>query len=110
MRMILGYEPCDKCKEKMALGITLIECSEEPLNKNQQPITPKNSAFTLYPTGNWFVVRDEFITRTFNDPYAASAISHRKAFIDTSIGEALRKERSAATDDSNIGKNETSEL
>ena len=57
MYTTLNYTPCDKCKEKMSEGITVIECS---YISGDRPAFSKDSAGKpVYPTGRWCVLRKE---------------------------------------------------
>lgn len=63
MRMILDYQPCDDCKEKMKNGIALIGVNPKPLQNGQPPIQKD-----LYPTGTWCVLKEEAVERIFQIP------------------------------------------
>lgn len=56
--VLLNYEPCDKCKELMAQGTTLIEVVTED-NGNMQ------IQEGIYPTGRWSVMRSEAAKELF---------------------------------------------
>lgn len=60
MKMIIDYEPCDKCKELFSKGIHVIGVSEEPIVEKMFPIVDdgKNK---LYPTGSMFVAPEDWI-------------------------------------------------
>ena len=45
--VVIDYEPCDTCKERMSKGITVIECDDE----------------TEEPTGSWVVVSEAFVEK-----------------------------------------------
>lgn len=76
--MILDYEPCDECKKKMATGITLIEVTTTPNTENQPEI-----AQNAYPTGNWWVVKENYIRNNFQPPELVEQVmAYRKAFIE----------------------------
>lgn len=63
MYMILDYEPCDKCKENMKQGITLVGVTDKQPSDNRLPIQEG-----LYPTGAWCVMKEEAVERIFNLP------------------------------------------
>ena len=72
-----GYEPCDKCKNNMDLGLSVIKCVEKP-NKKGQPEIQKG----IYPTGRWWVInRDSEFAKSMSK-------GMDKIFIDN---EAVRK-------------------
>lgn len=75
--MILDYEPCEECKKKMDTGITLIEITDTPNSENQSPI-----ATDAYPTGNWWVVTEDFIRNNIQPhELAEQIIQHRKTLV-----------------------------
>jgi len=59
MQAVLNLEPCPKCKQKMDLGITIIEGTSTPIYKN----IPKYQG--AYPTGRWAVVKKESISEEY---------------------------------------------
>lgn len=63
-RMILNYTPCDKCKEHMSQGITLIETN---YTDGERPAISKDSTgVDVYPTGRWCVIKQEAAERIFS--------------------------------------------
>ena len=60
MKMILDYEPCDKCKEIFAQGVLLVEVTRFP-NAQGQPEIQKDA----YPTGRHCVVKPEALNGNF---------------------------------------------
>lgn len=73
---LLDYEPCKECLKKMATGITLVEVSNTP-SDNQPPI-----AENAYPTGNWWVVTEDFIRNNIQPvELAEQVILHRKCLV-----------------------------
>ena len=78
LKMVLSYTPCDKCKTNMELGITLIEVQEDP----PKPGVPEIQK-GLYPTGSWWVVKPDMITRIFSpESLVAEVLELKKGFID----------------------------
>ena len=63
---IVDYEPCDKCKENMTLGVTLIEATEENLY-GLPSVKASNCDLELYLTGRWCVLKEERAKEIFND-------------------------------------------
>lgn len=79
---ILSYEPCQKCKDGMAQGITCIEASEVPNTPNQPSMDPKRD---VYPTGSFSVIKEEAAERIFGQsPFWADMQRLRKAYLDKS--------------------------
>lgn len=68
MRMVTDYEPCKKCKEIFAQGITLIEAFQ----------TLKGPE----PTGNHWVITEEAAKRIFNGGVYEDVLHHKRAWID----------------------------
>ena len=56
MHMIIDYEPCDECKEKMSYGVTLIGVTDIQPEDNRPPVKATNLEKDLYPTGSWRVI------------------------------------------------------
>ena len=52
MHAVLDYEPCDKCREKMSLGFTMIEATHTP-----NPTTKVQMQPGVYPTGRYAVIK-----------------------------------------------------
>lgn len=63
---VIDYEPCDDCREKMGMGVTLIEATPTPKMGNTRAIQPG-----AYPTGNWTVIKKEAAERARIDGPAA---------------------------------------
>ena len=68
---VINYEPCDNCKALMEQGITLIEATEQPIEKGMPPIS--NNAVvngvnkvSVYPTGRWVVLKEEAFKKIFD--------------------------------------------
>ena len=89
MRMILDYEPCDKCKEGMAQGTTIIEVvptKESPNNKME--ISPG-----IVPTGSWNVIKDEAFERIFKEMVSDEMLNRvktsKKLLLDHAVFQHL---------------------
>lgn len=61
MRMVLDYNPCDKCVENMALGVTCVEVVDIPPHDNMPEFVGGH-----YPTGRWSVIKPDAAKRIFN--------------------------------------------
>lgn len=57
-QVLLNYEPCDKCKEAMDKGTTIVEVVTED-NGNRQIVDG------AYPTSRWCVMRSEAAKEIF---------------------------------------------
>ena len=79
--LVIDYQPCEKCREMMELGVTLVEVTIDPPNVGQPPLAHIEGE-DIYPTGRWCVVKPEFIDKAINDPDLAENIKReRKAFL-----------------------------
>ena len=87
--MILNYEPCDKCKEKMKLGITLVGVEETAID-NRPPIQTMSDGTKFYPTGHWVVVSEDFISRKFDSDTAETILRERRALVPGFLIERLQ--------------------
>lgn len=67
-RVIVDYEPCDKCKELFSKGIHVVGVSEEPVIKGMFPISEQPDGKKLYPTGTMFVSSEDWIHRLLSEP------------------------------------------
>lgn len=59
-KVVLDYEPCDKCREQWNRGVALIEVTFSPNVENQPPIQSN-----AYPTGSVAVVKPEALVGDF---------------------------------------------
>ena len=88
-RMLMDYEPCDKCKENMAKGITMIGVVATEMEDKRPPIVHSGDT-PLYPTGAWVVVTEDFIRRTLDsEELAENIIKARKTVADDAIVREL---------------------
>ena len=65
MRMVVDYEPCDKCREQFNVGVPLIECTYT--NNNRLAISHDTDGHEVYPTGRWCVITEEGAKSIFSD-------------------------------------------
>lgn len=77
---IVDYDPCDTCREKMSLGVTLIEVSQEQ-PKDKRPALKAQGGIEVYPVGGWAVVRPEAFSQMTNQQWSAGM----KAFVDSEV-------------------------
>lgn len=56
---VVDMEPCPKCKERMDLGITILEGTPTPMREG----IPKFHG--AYPTGRWAVVKKESVAEEY---------------------------------------------
>jgi len=68
--VMTNYDPCNKCAEKMALGVTLMEAKEIQRG--------------MYPTGRWWVIKREAAVKLFNRDDIED-----KAFIEVGLAETI---------------------
>ena len=70
---ILDYVPCEECEKNMHLGVTVMEASNVPIAEGFPEMQEG-----VYPTGNWYVIRQEAAERVFGDKLNGS----NKVFVD----------------------------
>ena len=85
----LDYEPCDKCKENMALGFTIMEATFEPNDVTSVPLQENT-----YPTSRWIVVKDDAAKQILS----VDTTKYHKAFVDTELFGWLTKQDSTVQD------------
>lgn len=76
MRMVLDYEPCDKCKERMSLGFTIMEATTAP-----NDVTDIQIQKGVYPTGRYAVITKDAASRIFKDV----APTDESAFVESGL-------------------------
>ena len=88
-RVIMDYEPCDKCKELFSKGIHVIGVSEEPVIKGMFPISEQANGKKLYPTGTMFVSSEQWIHKLLSEPEEQEllklVLEHRKMLMPEEI-------------------------
>ncbi len=79
-RTMLSYDPCPKCKEYMAMGITFICVAATPNFTDQPSMSPAQPA---YPTGQWSVLNEDAVKRILSDApkLLEAVIKARKTFM-----------------------------
>jgi hypothetical protein len=99
-KTVASYEPCAKCKEQMAQGITLVEV--EPRRGQQRPeIVPGG-----IPTGRWLVIKEEaFTALPILDEMKASVLKSRRAVMERAVFETfLPEDKKAAQPEKSDGE------
>lgn len=86
--MVIDFEPCDKCKENMSQGFTLMESTSHPNECCSVPVRQG-----VYLTGRYAVVKPEAIHRIFGDE---SAKNGGKAYVESSVYRSLFAEGETA--------------
>lgn len=77
---VMDYEPCDKCQEKMSLGVTLIEVFDvQPADG--RPALKAQEGIEVYPLGGWAVVKAEAFSQMTNQQWSAG----QKVFVDSEV-------------------------
>ena len=79
---VMDYEPCDKCKEQMSLGVTLIEVSDRQPSDGRPPLKAENNV-EVYPLGRFAVVKAEAFSQMTNREWKAG----QKCFVDSEVIE-----------------------
>lgn len=109
-RVIMDYEPCEKCKELFSMGIHIIGVSTEPITETMFPIV-NDENITLYPTGSMFVSSEEwvtnFLTANNQQPMLDSVLSNKVLMLpDTIVTEIIEDSKA---DEMNIETLDTEE-
>lgn len=58
-RVVIDYDPCDKCKADFAQGFTLIETRSVSSTEDPLPIGKDDQGVEVYPTGRLVVITME---------------------------------------------------
>ena len=85
---VLDYEPCEKCRELMSSGFTVMEATDKPNSR-----TNVEMCEGAYPTGRVSVVKNEAAERIFGKDIS----QRRKIFMSVAdfsemFGELIEKE------------------
>lgn len=85
MNIIIDYEPCDECREKMKQGITFIEASSSPKIEKQQSIVEG-----IYPSSHFVVLKEEICKDMIKDEEMLKQILEKRiAFVDEDVWNQL---------------------
>ena len=81
-RAVYNYEPCEKCKENMAVGITLVGVVTEQPEDNRPEISKG-----LYPTGRWYVITEDCTRQLLqaDSNLLENVLKNRKCLIDDHV-------------------------
>ena len=96
-KLIMDYEPCDKCRELFSKGIHVIGVTDKPVIENMFPIIDDGKE-TLYPTGSMFVATEDWITRFLTANKQESMIEdvlNKKVFLlpDAFVNEIIKESK-----------------
>ena len=64
VRAVLDYDPCEKCLANWSTGVAMLWVSEDPPENGMPPLAVRDGK-NLYPTGQYFVVRQDAAKRIF---------------------------------------------
>lgn len=73
---VRSMEPCNECKGYMKQGVILMSISDDTTEEQMKGPMPNP-----YRTGGWVVIRDEAISKIFDEKFAAFALKYRFCFI-----------------------------
>lgn len=90
--LVADFEPCDKCKEEMAKGITLMAVDTTPLFKNQPPAGQDENGNNFYLQPHYMVATEGFIRRNWPKEMADHVTAVRKCFMPLSEIQYLTEE------------------
>ena len=77
------YEPCEKCKEKWAQGVALIEVTDHENFEKQPPLYDG-----VYLTDKVAVIKEEACDRIFTQDMKEDLMKHKRGFV---FREVFRK-------------------
>lgn len=99
-KIVLDYEPCDKCKEQMGRGISLFECTHTPTIEGQ----PEWGQGGGYPTGRMVCVTEDAAQRWFADSPDFPRIMERRAVkLTREVFEAMNLYKDIEEEENNGG-------
>lgn len=79
-----SYSPCPACKDKMSLGVVMIEAVDTPL-ANTAPI-----ATGKWPTGRWCVMSPQSLHTVFTAEVAAKAVLDGKCLMAPEVADLMQ--------------------
>ena len=83
--MVLGYEPCGKCRLNWAKGLVIIEATETPNSVTDVPMREG-----AYPTGRYAVIKREAAARAFPNYADQKAVFIRQEQFSGLLGDKNR--------------------
>jgi hypothetical protein len=88
-RMCASLEPCKQCEENMALGITLMEATDEEISR-VEGFSSSHAVRKPVPTGRWWVLKEDAIRRLVQPPELVEHILKAgKSYIDPETAKSL---------------------
>lgn len=81
----VSMDPCRECAEFMKQGVILIAIDEDKSGPDWNNWGMPNP----YRTGGWWVVRDDFVHRVFDEAAAKYVCKHRFAFVSQDAAEMV---------------------
>jgi hypothetical protein len=97
-KMVLDYVPCEKCQDKMKLGITCMEVDSTTKLK-RMPLAREGAMSVVAPTGSWCVVNIAAMKRLISDNLKLGEIIRsgrcvlEVAVYQSIFGEALKEKK-----------------
>lgn len=85
-RMILDYNPCQKCEAEFSAGIAIMEAGDRPNHDGQISVYKDRD---VYPTGRVVVVTEEAVSKWFEEATAEEVLKHRRTFMDKAMFDQL---------------------
>ena len=84
-RILIDYEPCEKCKKAFEQGIQVIGVNTTPFFDNQEPLKKEGDA-RLYPSGAYFIATEQWVNRVIADEdIRNSTLKTRKLLMEDNI-------------------------
>lgn len=86
---VLDYEPCEKCKENMAKGVTIFGTSLHPIQEDMPPISQSPEGYSVYPVPKYLVLSEDGVRHIFDETTAKALIESRKGFAPEELVDQL---------------------
>jgi hypothetical protein len=94
-RLIMNYDPCDKCKALFSRGIQVIGASNSPIVPSMFPIVD-DGTIKLYPTGSMFVATEDwaqrFLTANHQEHMIEQVLTKKMLIMPESVVSEIVKE------------------
>ena len=98
---VVDLQPCQKCKDWMAVGVILLSIDVEMSGEGWET---RESFPNPYRTGGFFVMSDDWITRVFPQEMAEVSLKNRWMYIEHAAAEKLGLFGEKEADDGETGQ------
>lgn len=84
---IMDYEPCDACRNAFKAGVLFLGVTKDQPADRRPPI-----ADSLYPTGSFFVLKRDAVSKIFSEEDTAVFLKSGKVFVEQPALEDLMEQ------------------